>query len=480
MDVPTPTGASAYSPWGRDPWAATRAPLPEQSAAPLTRPEAAGSQVARAGADLEGRQGATQPGLGQTTDRRASAGLRAGDESTADPVGERAMERVTRLATQCRLLGALSEAIVDGFVVEDPGPGPQELVQALRDGVKRRARETWDLGRLGTALEWMVDFLADTRREPFLPLGHAGDLQAAVYNMDTLEMFYEYIRVRGSRQHGRRGTPLASDTIAGYVSAIRLLRNQEAHYLITFEAVDVRMGAAAKRTRQTQGPPGERQLRRGIRSKHLRRLVVLGFDRLSLRGKVRWAAALVAHNLLLRGGELGVVDGKAFDPTRDATFGVIEFKAPSADSDHCEWLTWDVVPIKDTTARRRVCPMAVRRRQRGGSLGADPLCTFDAIVMAWQIQTGGAPPARGRALGALALQPFLRGARGVWRTADTRILAQDMAVMLGMPATEVGAKSFRIGGATDWRDVFKSDAQRIITERGRWDSDRGHLPAGAR
>jgi hypothetical protein len=474
---PPCAGASAYSPWGRDPWAESRRPpTAEQSAAPHTRLEAEWARGGSEGADLgRGLQGATQAGPRQAAHQGSGAGPRAGDEAVADPVGERAMARVTRLATQCHLLGALSEAIVDGFVDVDPGPGPQELVKALRDGVRRRARETWDLGRLGTALEWMVDFLADTRRDPFVPLEHAGDLQAAIYNMETLEMFYEYIRVRGSRQHGRRGTPLASDTIAGYVSAIRLLRNQEAHYLITCEAVDVRMGAAAKRTRQTQGPPGARQLRRGLRSKHFRRLVTLGFDRLSLKGLVRWAAALVAHNLLLRGGELGVVDAKVFDPTRDATFGAIEFKEPSADSDHCEWLTWDVVPIKDTAARRRVCPMAVRRRQRGGSVGTDPLCTFDAIIMAWRAQTGTAPPARGRALGALALQPFFRGANGVWRTTDTRVLAQDMAVMLGMPATEVGAKSFRIGGATDWRDVFKSDAERIITERGRWDSDIGAI-----
>jgi hypothetical protein len=394
---------------------------------------------------------------------------------TADPVGEAAMARVKRLATRCGLLGALSEAIVDGFVDEAPGLGPRALVDALREGVKRRARETWDLGRLGTALEWMVDFIAETRREPFVGLEHAADIGAAVYNQETLEMLYEFIRVKGSRQQGRRGTPLASDTIAGYVSAIKLLRSSEAHYVITFEAVNVRMGAAAKRSRQLQGPPGERKLRRGIRAKHLRRLVALGFDRSSAWGIMRWAAALVAHNLLLRGGELGVVDAKVFDPSRDATFGAIEFKAPSADSDHCEWLTWDVVPIKDTNARRRICPMAVRRRQRGGQIGADALCTFDAIVLAWQSQTGAAPPTRGRAQGLLAHQPFFMGARGVWRTADTRILAQDMAVALDMPREEVGAKSFRIGGATDWRDVFKSDAERVITERGRWDSDIGAI-----
>ena len=36
---------------------------------------------------------------------------------------------------------------------------------------------------------------------------------------------------------------------------------------------------------------------------------------------------------------------------------------------------------------------------------------------------------------------------------------------------KVASKSFRIGGATDWRDVFGADAERIITQRGRWHSD---------
>jgi hypothetical protein len=70
-----------------------------------------------------------------------------------------------------------------------------------------------------------------------------------------------------------------------------------------------------------------------------------------------------------------------------------------------------------------------------------------------RLQTRAEPPKRGRAQGQLASQPFFKGARGVWRTADTGVLAQDMAEMLGIPREEVGAKSFRIGGATGrrWR-----------------------------
>ena len=35
---------------------------------------------------------------------------------------------------------------------------------------------------------------------------------------------------------------------------------------------------------------------------------------------------------------------------------------------------------------------------------------------------------------------------------------QAMARALGLEPYEFGASSFRIGGATDWRDVFKADA----------------------
>ena len=56
---------------------------------------------------------------------------------------------------------------------------------------------------------------------------------------------------------------------------------------------------------------------------------------------------------------------------------------------------------------------------------------------------------------------------------DTRELARSFAAALSLPTSEFGGKSFRIGGATDWRDVFGADAERIIVQRGRWHSDIG-------
>lgn len=114
----------------------------------------------------------------------------------------------------------------------------------------------------------------------------------------------------------------------------------------------------------------------------------------------------------------------------------------------------------------------MRRRQAGGAIGSDPLCTYDAVVLAWRASSGTEPPTLGRVEGALTDKPFFLSRSGAeWNTIDTRQLAQAMARALGLEPYEFGASSFRIGGATDWRDVFKADAERIITQRGRWHSD---------
>ena len=225
--------------------------------------------------------------------------------------------------------GALGAALDDDEWLDGTPPvGATDLVASLRAGVRRRAAGTIDADRAATALEWFVDFVTATSRVPFVALAHAGDIAASVYNAQTLELFAEYIRRRGSRQRGQVGKTLASDTIDGYVSTIKTLRSFEAHYAVVLDSTDVVRPRASKATRRTQGPPGERQLKRGIRASHLRRLIAMGYDRSSARGVAEWAAALVAWNVLLRGGELGVVPGAAFDPRRDATFGAIEWRLP--------------------------------------------------------------------------------------------------------------------------------------------------------
>ena len=72
-----------------------------------------------------------------------------------------------------------------------------------------------------------------------------------------------------------------------------------------------------------------------------------------------------------------------------------------------------------------------------------------------------------------ALLPlFVNSRGGAWTTADTRRLARKYAAKLGLEANLFGAKSFRIGGATDYRAVYGPEAaERMVRQRGRWWSD---------
>ena len=143
--------------------------------------------------------------------------------------------------------------------------GETAVARDLRLGLLHRARETWDVDRLDTALKWFDDFMRDSERDPtFVPLSHAGDLVAMGYNQETLEMFAEYIRRRGSRLKGRQGETIKSDTISTYVSQIKKLRTVEAHYSISGRPVHVQrlVQQAPPRAAQTGRPQGERQRRR--------------------------------------------------------------------------------------------------------------------------------------------------------------------------------------------------------------------------
>ena len=59
-------------------------------------------------------------------------------------------------------------------------------------------------------------------------------------------------------------------------------------------------------------------------------------------------------------------------------------------------------------------------------------------------------------------------------TAYVRGLARRFARLGGMPDADVsavGAKAFRIGGATDWRLQAGEAGAAVTRQRGRWDSD---------
>jgi hypothetical protein len=431
---------------------------------------------------------ATQDSKAQTSSSTSA------DEDFARRTKELALyARAERLGL-CGPLGKRKADVWEGKMDKGGKGEGAALVDELRAGIRRRVMRGADLGRVSTALAWFADFRADTTRVPFQPLEHAGDISASVYNAETLELLTEYMRLRGSRRAGQAGEAISADHIQTTVSTVRLLRSAEAHYGIIAASADTALTALYKDMRKDDGPKGERKECRAFRAAHFKILVGAGYDRHSTQGRREWCIALVAHNLLLRGGEVGRTTTKTFDTARDLTLTSVVLRQPCAESNGKPWLIVWVVSIKDPHMRFRAVPLPIR--YRGGELCAYtaleqhirkrwsqvPTCT---AACKWckpregAARPGGTPPHTC----ARANTPLFQLEDGsAYRTADVGIIGERMATAAGLPPKSTGGKLFRIGGATDVRDVlglYGDAAERTLKDRGRWGSDVAFIYARA-
>eukprot|EP00965_Chrysotila_dentata_P106202 3507283-Pleurochrysis_carterae.AAC.1 len=137
-------------------------------------------------------------------------------------------------------------------------------------------------------------------------------------------MFAEHMRQRGSRRPGHLGEPIRAGTVQDYAAAIRIFRSREARQEVVPAGAAMLLPMALKRMREEDGPTGKRRLSRAFRASHFAKLAAAGYDRSSRRGVVEWAAALLAHNLLLRGGEIERPQTRKFDATRGITWASIQ------------------------------------------------------------------------------------------------------------------------------------------------------------
>ena len=332
-----------------------------------------------------------------------------------------------------------------------------------------------DTDRVRAALSWFEDFAEDSDRVPFLDPDSAG---GKAYNQETLDLFIEYMRDRGSRKKGAEGQPLRAQHIGSMASTIRILVEREHRGLITCKEDNVVGPQLLRQMRKEDGPSGQRRLSRAIRALHLRAAADKGFDRTSRRGAMKWAVAVTSLNILLRGGEPGVTKRSTpVDPKRDITFSSFEWREPCEESRGRPWLLLDIVGIKDTQYKNRVTPMPICRRHTWEecSFGEDPLCPYDALLRVWRASEGAVPAAERVYHGGSSTPFFIGEAGGVWCTKDSQALAREIAAWLGFPPDEFGGKAFRIGGATDLREIHGAGAQLLIKERGRWGSDVAQL-----
>ena len=343
------------------------------------------------------------------------------------------------------------------------------------------------------ALNWLALFRAAyPNRVLFYPLGGEQHYANAVHNEESMGMVREFIRRTGSRKPGSIGKPLSSDVVSGYVSSIRQVAGLGAGYQLYDPRFAIELPRSAKFHRRLDGARTVRKLERGLRAQHFAAAAANGFDRSSRRGIRRWARDLVAHNLLLRGGEPGTVEGGEWmaEEGHIAWASVTWLEAGThrkiTASEAAAWIAaWQpgvpdaqypcvrvfVTPIKLGDAnRQRPIPLLIRRRQlRHVPMGVDPVCAFDALLTLFLLDEASVEPV------ARATTPlFSESAGGVAVTTktmseDARAIAK--AAGLENVNDEFGGKAFRIGGAEDYYDVLGPDSERIIEERGRWKSD---------
>ena len=267
---------------------------------------------------------------------------------------------------------------------------------------------------------------------------------------------------------------MSAKTISAYVSTLRIAASRACGRPIIDETLNMRLPILLRQYRKEQPPEGghggERRLSRGIRARHLQKAAINGFNRHTRQGVMQWAAAVLAHNLLLRGGELGRTSNGQWDPTRGLTLNSFTFKGPCKESAGCPWLLVRVVAIKDVSVTNTPVLLAVRRRQpmsRESARGADPLDAYDAVYTAWQRRR-----AEVNETDSSTAPFFVSPSGGAWTTSHTSTLAKAIGTAAGIPPKDCGAKAFRIGGATDMRQAAGEEkAMRLLKERGRWSSD---------
>ena len=393
--------------------------------------------------------------------------------------GDEAIAEIITMATRLDLVGPLG---ID-FGIDATHPGGS-LEASLFSSLHARCSKAWDVPRLLSALKWFAGFNTATTRIHFIPAFGENAMRGYVHNRCTADLFGEFIvrspPMRGSAEH------VGADAASGYVGAILTLRSREARYCICPAEVNLNAPLAFKTIRRSQGPPGDRKLSRGIRAIDLSK-ASRTFPRTSIQDHIDWAAALLAHNAYLRGGEIGIPDNAEVDPKRIITFDSLVWHDPRPESHNRMWLIVWIVPIKDPKARHKAYPTPICRRH-DGPFGNDPLDTYDAIAQAhWSRRRPGIPfpvDRSGTPLCEWWLQaedspgtpsadsPFFTAPSGeVYTTSDTRRLGRSIARHAGIPPENVGAKCFRVGGSTDARSRLGETGKSLIKQRGRWSSD---------
>lgn len=387
--------------------------------------------------------------------------------------------RAEALAARLGLPSAAAAALPDQWA-HQPSAAETALADGLAARLATRVTQATEPDRLHTALGWLHRFqVALPSRVFLLPRGGADDITAAAYNAQSFAKLAEFIRAHGSVKVGSGGKRVSSGAIEGYISCLKTHLSVVLNRKLVSSEADLQRPRQAKHMRLEDPARGARSRRVGVRARHLR-AAAPNFDRSSRLGFLRWTIALTALSCLLRGGEVGRVNAKPFDPDRGLTWqlydsdtrvGTFEWLSPEMLQQPyfavCLW----VVPVKDGAGTQPRYPILIRALEPGPPDDAapiDPMCLYSHLRRIWLTERHLHAPTD--AFFALPTQNG-RSARAC-STTDVARVAHDVMAAAGESTDDLGGHVFRIGGATDLRDALGVERGRAtITDRGRWADD---------
>ena len=405
-------------------------------------------------------------------------------ESPAQRVARlRTVEDVLEWASELGFHGPIGARHADADVwLGEPSDGERDLAALLLADAEASvlsANETasW-VSRMGTAFHWLALFhVALPNMVKLHPLGGQDHRANALKNENFWARLAAFMRRHGSIKRGQTGAPVGSGQVQAVISTLRAFRAIGARYSLVTPECNEWLPRIKRSMRKEDGPALERKLQLGIRARHFEQLDSVGWDRSSTEGIYDHALAHTLKIVIGRGGEGGLVEGKKqcdFDPRRAPT--VADFRSWFESSPRVNgglpWLRVWWYPIKDQHGTHAKVPIPVSKRGHAAP-GADPACPYDAIHAWWTIRSRQVPEARWDQEAF-----FTHPTTGkICDTGYVRGLARRMGRLLGISEAALGAKSFRIAGATDMYDAHGEHAQRLLKERGRWHTDIAYIYA---
>ena len=412
----------------------------------------------------------------------------------ADPhAKQQQFQLVESLAIELDLAGPLGPG--RGSTWEgQPDEFERMLEAALMQSAQRRVQQSTEPESILYTFKWYRIYRACfPHRVAWRELvGGAGDMQASLYNEDTILMVGELMRMWGSIKPGQLGKTLTAKTIAAVQSTLRAFKAREAGHRLHLPSAQLRTAGQGKDMRREDGPAETRKRREGFRAQHFEAAALGGLDRTSRQGVMRWAVLHFCHNAVARGSSAGTPKRSTrWEPVRGLVCSDVSPVSADVTGTGARGFMVRVFPGKDCRREhvKRPIPVSGRATSSWGGSHSDPRDAYLALDDEYQLMLQEVPeharwhtPFFRRNAAACAVCSGLSDSPTEHVCAlDTR----DVAAIVGDARAAMGlsrddhelAQELRIGGASDVYDVYGYEGKEILERRGRWGKDIAYIYA---